>query len=732
MKSQTPKLVLKLWFLFFGFIVFITFRYAISGELLYWPLRKTLNIGMFLVGAFSLFLFSKVYTKFKWLRVIFPFILSLGCASFAMNALFADGFMATHDGTGVFLSFTAFFKNLVYQSHQLPRWLHYAWMGVPCLRFYSPLFFWSSLFFPFLDAITTLKILIFASFFFSALSIFYLSNEIYGGVTAASISSLAYSLNGYHLLVVLIRGALAEAFNFIWFPVILFFFWRICRGQKILSSILLGGLSLALSVLTHFLTAYLFSVFLLIYFISLYIRSSNKRVLICFILMMLLAVFLTSWFIIPFLVENHLVLMSGMSKSVRSPVTITHFVSLEQIFLRRVWKYPNTSPEWSVYFGNVILYLSFGLIIIRNTKKVQLIKNKLIPLLLFAIAIIVYDTPHGKWVSDLLHLYPFSIFIEAHQFSVRTFTILSLITSLLSGITVAEIINILEISFDQPRIGRFVAKLVIILTIGLLILDVFPFTGVMAWEENILPEEGANYIFGKLRKNNDPFRIWSDRGYPLILINHYSDRLYEAPFKDWSVVGNNLLNEAEIELREGRPPRIQGYLSLKYIITQTPLSKYFRNKAYFKVIDSYTSKENTTIILLENLLFRPFFEISDGLKDIDTTAVPSEIITLEMAPSIIQLKIKMNTSYSFPLYLTVKESYYPGWAAYVNGSRVKVVSTKNGLLAVAIPQGTVYVRLVFERTIAEKLGISITLLGTFAIISLLIYISKPKSFLTLR
>ncbi|HKB88318.1 MAG TPA: hypothetical protein VKC53_01575 [Patescibacteria group bacterium] len=187
--------------------------------------------------------------------------------------------------------------------------------------------------------INSLKFLFILSLFGSSVSMFFLAKEIWKNNYSAFISSIIYLYAPYRAVDVWVRGALPEAFSFIFFPLILL---SIEKKSYIWFSILLSGL-----ILTHNLSLVMFLPILIIWIIYRRFWKSIPAGVVSFLI--------SAFYILPVIFE---------SKYVDLGSTITgyfdfraHFVTLYQIFISRFWGYGGST--WGIGDG---LSLSIGTI----------------------------------------------------------------------------------------------------------------------------------------------------------------------------------------------------------------------------------------------------------------------------------------------------------------------------------------------------------------------------------
>jgi hypothetical protein len=137
--------------------------------------------------------------------------------------------------------------------------------GYPVLNFYSPLSYYLGVFFHWLgaDYIVALKLTFGVALLLSVGTMYIFAREWFPR-PAALLAALAYLYAPYHLGNVYQRGALAESFAYVFFPLLLWLCHRLIARREAIYAL---GLAMAYAglILTHNLSAMLFSPVLLAY-----------------------------------------------------------------------------------------------------------------------------------------------------------------------------------------------------------------------------------------------------------------------------------------------------------------------------------------------------------------------------------------------------------------------------------------------------------------------------------
>ena len=285
----------------------------------------------------------------KLLRKIFrhqnfwPIVIIVFTAILAGRTLLTSGYFRMHDDLQMMrqLEMEKCFLDLQIPCRWVPD-MGYGF-GFPLFNYYPPLpYLVGELFrlvsFSFVD---TVKIVSLLSFIFSGISMYFFSKEFFGKVGGV-LSSIFYIWAPYHAVDVYVRGAMNEAWAFIWFPVILLFSYKLLTaGQK--PGRAKAGLiiSLALSwaglLLSHNLMVLIFTPVFGVWILFFLIREKNWGKIISLVKSGLLALGLTAFFTLPAILEQKYVQVDTLINGYYE--YIAHFATLNQLFFSRFWGY---------------------------------------------------------------------------------------------------------------------------------------------------------------------------------------------------------------------------------------------------------------------------------------------------------------------------------------------------------------------------------------------------------
>lgn len=256
--------------------------------------------------------------------------------------------------------------------------------GFPLFNYYPPLpYLVGQLFrlvsFSFVD---TVKIVFLLSFIFSGISMYFFSKEFFGKV-GGILSSVFYIWAPYHAVDVYVRGAMNEAWAFVWFPLILWTGYGLFKSEKKKVTKWIIGLALSWTglFLSHNLMVLIFTPVFGVWIFFFLLKDKNWGKIISFVKSGLLALGLTAFFTLPAILEQKYVQVDTLVNGYYE--YIAHFASFGQIFLSRFWGYgPSVwglNDEMPFQIGHIHWMLSLIILIlvfvniIKNKKKTEVV-----------------------------------------------------------------------------------------------------------------------------------------------------------------------------------------------------------------------------------------------------------------------------------------------------------------------------------------------------------------------
>ena len=185
-------------------------------------------------------------------------------------------FLKAHDAAHSVFYLTEFHQG-IQDGYLYPRWGpdHCLGYGYPTFIFYAPLPYYVAEFFHLLGAGPTaaIKITYALAFIFSGLTMYAFVKRLWGP-GAGLVSAIVYTYVPYRLVDIYVRCAFPEFCAFVFFPLILLLFLELVEtGQP--RYLALAGLAYAGLILTHIVTAFLFTPLLMAYVLWLVLRQAG-------------------------------------------------------------------------------------------------------------------------------------------------------------------------------------------------------------------------------------------------------------------------------------------------------------------------------------------------------------------------------------------------------------------------------------------------------------------------
>ena len=602
-------------------------------------------------------------------------------------------------------------KYLLQEGELLSRWIRPFWGGIPFLRFYSPLPFLYSALWYWLDPIQTLKVLFISFYLFSAVSMYIVASKTLQNRLGALMTSLCYTLFGYHLVDSHVRAALGELTAFIWLPVIVLMYTSASREDdqaSLVKGAIFSGILLSVLFLSHLLSGFMVMAWFVSHLVYTIIVSRSKKETISELKVLLLTILtglgLSAFFIFPAMMDQSHFLISRANKGFF--VFTNHFVDLRHLFTRSFeW---HSSPRMPLYIGNVPLLVAASSIIFLRQDKNRSRRRLVGFLFLTALSTIVFSSTLVKTVFEagIEQQNPLIRLITYQQFPWRSLELCAFSASLLCGYTV----TILGLEVGHRKKDRSLQKIFFVAFLCIIIsLDVFPYTGFMGGQ--IFPRLTDDEVqaFHWIQTQKGPFRV-SLANYEYTYYIYASGlspmNIGPGPYPEWRPLGSlDIFDEAREELRKitGGPRRwlkVASYLSLKYIVVD---SVNLDDWSYYLSHDIVTiAQRYDSATVLENKLFRPYAEITLGTSDIHSPLVEADVRVTEFKSD--SITVEVNTDRNENCYLTLKENYFVAWIATIDGKRTEVKPTENGLMCVKIDKNHSVVRFEFGYTMSEIVG----------------------------
>lgn len=214
--------------------------------------------------------------------------------------------------------------------------------GYPIFNYYAPLpYYFGEIFYLLSGNLLFAVKVMFLTPFIGAYIFMYLWARKFWGNKGGFLSGLFYSFAPYHAVVFYVRGAMGELWALMFYPAI---FWALTRlkekatlANSLLLAVFIGGL-----VIAHNLSAMIFLPVSLIW--GLLLGVKDGRFLKRFILALILALIITSFYWLPMVGEKNLVHVETTTYGYFSYTE--HFKGLRKLFLERSWGWGASVREY--------------------------------------------------------------------------------------------------------------------------------------------------------------------------------------------------------------------------------------------------------------------------------------------------------------------------------------------------------------------------------------------------
>jgi len=264
----------------------------------------------------------------KYWGLLIVFVFSIG----AIFPFLRPGFFPMHDNTQVVRIQQ---MALALRDGQFPvRWvadLGYGF-GYPIFNFYAPLAYYVGGFWYLLglNALLATKLMFILGILLSGFLMYLLAREFWGEI-GGILSGLFYVYAPYHAVDIYVRGAVAEFWAMAFIPLVFYSFYKLFQRKKGIW-VVIGGVSYALVVLSHNLTAMILTPFLIAYLLLLIVisREGRKPLSLFFLYSFILGLGLAAFYWLPALFEMKLTKVFGQIGG--GADWRNHFVFLDQLW----------------------------------------------------------------------------------------------------------------------------------------------------------------------------------------------------------------------------------------------------------------------------------------------------------------------------------------------------------------------------------------------------------------
>ncbi|HWA52051.1 MAG TPA: hypothetical protein VG895_03295 [Patescibacteria group bacterium] len=276
-----------------------------------------------------------------------PLVIVILFAILAGKGLIGSGYFNMHDDLQMMRQLE---MEKCFLTLQIPcRWvpdMGYGF-GFPLFNFYPPLpYLYGEIFRVFGFAFTeTVKLTFISAFIFSGISMYYLAKEFWGKL-GGIVSSIFYVWAPYHAVDIYVRGAMDEAWAWIWIPSILASSYHlITKKENKIRNIIWLAISWFGILLSHNLTAMIFAPVFIGWCAIWLIKNNYKKIfgtnsirtVLNFIAAGILSLGLAAFFTLPVLLEQKYVQTNTLIEGYYD--FSAHFATIKQLLFSRFWGY---------------------------------------------------------------------------------------------------------------------------------------------------------------------------------------------------------------------------------------------------------------------------------------------------------------------------------------------------------------------------------------------------------
>lgn len=301
--------------------------------------------------------------KVRKYKTLFILLALVAVSFFSWRYLLKPGYFSMHDDMQIMRIFQL---DKCLKDGQIPcRWvpdLGYSY-GYPLFNYYSPLPYYLGEFFHLLGfpIIDSVKLLFGLGFILSGIFMFFLAREFWGNL-GGFLSAVFYIYAPYHAVDVYVRGAMAEHWGLVWFPLILLAVYKVIR-EKESKWILLLAASYGFLLLSHNIMSLLFSVVAFVWGVMWLVLTKNYKKVVRLGIGVIWALFLAAFFLLPAIFEKKFVHTETMLMGYFN--YLAHFVSLRQLFIKADWGWGASVYGTEDMMPFMIGTLHWGLVVIN-------------------------------------------------------------------------------------------------------------------------------------------------------------------------------------------------------------------------------------------------------------------------------------------------------------------------------------------------------------------------------
>ncbi|MGB9706548.1 MAG: hypothetical protein ACPLXP_00525 [Microgenomates group bacterium] len=299
--------------------------------------------------------------KIKRYKTLIFIFLIFAASFFSWRSLTFPGYFSMHDD----MQFMRIYQmDKCVKDGQIPcRWvpdLGFGY-GYPLFNYYSPFPYYLGEIFHLLgfSIINSVKVLFGLGLVLSAIFMFFLAREFWGDL-GGLLSAVFYIYAPYRAVDVYVRGAMAEHWGMVWFPLIFLAVYKIIKEENKIW-ILILGISGGLLFLSHNISSMIFSLTVGAWALFWLLLEKKFGKIKDLILGGLLALGISAFFVLPLIFEKKFVHIETMLMGYFN--YLAHFADLHQLFLSNKWGWGASvwGPGDEMPF--MIGYLHWGLVL---------------------------------------------------------------------------------------------------------------------------------------------------------------------------------------------------------------------------------------------------------------------------------------------------------------------------------------------------------------------------------
>ena len=288
-----------------------------------------------------------------FISILFLFVLST--VMMLKQLMSEDFFSAFTADTYVQTSWAWQFAEALKEGIVYPRWtpLDFWQYGSPAFLPYSPFaFYLVALFSLFTGSIiTAMNMTRFTALFLSATGMFFLVKEFYPK-NIALLTACFYILFPYNIFQFYFIGSFTSTVSFMWFSPIMLFIYRYIKRNEY-KDLLLAGMCYGFLIFTHLINAYIFTLVITIFIVSLSIAQKRLKYLFTLPTVIIIGILVSSAYVLPLIYEKGFIDTKTFI-GIGEGWPYYYFLVLPDM----TQKLP-TDHFWTVYYNTFVFYIYF-------------------------------------------------------------------------------------------------------------------------------------------------------------------------------------------------------------------------------------------------------------------------------------------------------------------------------------------------------------------------------------